>query len=140
MSAPRHDDAASPCQDCGAGSVVIPLHSYRKHSTRRAPAPMQAPKRRVRVFLGSNAHAKAAAWATVHGHDTALVLADDCDPVDVQWPAGALVKVVADHPEPFARLSALARAMRRAGVFYAALPHEPEWPNLWPACWPGDGA
>lgn len=63
-----------------------------------------------------------------------MALPDGRDPVDVAWPVGALVKVVQGEPEPFARLSALARAMRQAGVFYAALPHEPDWPNLWP--WP----
>jgi hypothetical protein len=87
----------------------------------------------VRLFLGASATSKAAAWAALHGQGSALALPDGFDPVDVEWPVGALVKVVEDQPQPFARLSALALAMKRAGVFYAALPHQPEWPNLWPA-------
>lgn len=133
MPSPRNDDAPVLAGTWGAGSVVVTLHSYKKNTTRKSPQRPAVKRRRVRLFLGATAPTKAAAWSALHGPDAALALLDDGDPVDVAWPIGALVQVVQEEPEPFARLSALAYAMRQAGVFYAAIPHHPEWPNLWPA-------
>lgn len=136
MHSPKNDDAPNPCQDRGAGNV-IPFRLYPKDTTRKpTPTTMTAPQR-VRLFLGNDATIKATEWASMHGRGSAIALPDGRDPVDMEWPVGALIKVVEERPEPLGRLSALALAMRQAGVAYAALPHQPDWPNLWPACGPG---
>lgn len=133
MPSPEHD--GTPILAGTRGAVnVIQLRSHPKHITRKSSYKAIAAPRRVRLFLGNNAAIKAIEWAATHGHGSALALPDGHDPVDVEWPVGALVKVVVEQPEPLGRLSALALAMRRAGVAYAALPHQPDWPNLWPAC------
>jgi hypothetical protein len=133
MPSPQYNDASVLAGTRGAGNV-LPFHPYAKHSTRKSGHKPIAPRRRVRLFLGNNAEIKAIEWASTHGEGSAIALPDGRDPVDVEWPVGALIKVVEDRPEPVARLSALAVAMRQGGVFYAAIPHQPEWPNLWP--WP----
>jgi hypothetical protein len=127
---PTHDDAPILAGTRGAGNV-LQLRSYPKHNIRRSSLQAIVAPRRVRLFLGNNAVVKAIEWTALHGQGTAIALPEGRDPVDVEWPMGALVKVVAEQPESQLRLSALAFAMRRAGVVYAALPHLPDWPNLW---------
>lgn len=133
MPSPEHGDAPILAGTRGAGNV-IQLRSHPKHSTRKYSHKAIAAPRRVRLFLGNNAAIKAIEWAAAHGHGSAMALPDGRDPVDVEWPVGALIKVLEERPEPLGRLSALALAMRQAGVAYAALPHQLDWPNLWP--WP----
>ena len=138
MPSPKNDDAPSPCQDRGAGNV-IPFRQCSQGYTCKSPSATIASARRVRLFLGPRGPANARAWQDRFGPNSAIALPDHVDPCGVDWPVGVLVKVVQDGPQPLERLSRLAQAMRRSGVVYAALPHAPDWPNLWPAVSHGSG-
>jgi hypothetical protein len=89
----------------------------------------------VRLFVGNDAITRARNWAERHGQGSALAMPDGLDPKIVPWPPVRVLAVVpCEYPLPYHLAAGVAAALRRDGVGYAAIPHQPDWPNLWP--WP----
>jgi hypothetical protein len=98
--------------------------------------------RSVRLFVGEHGVARANEWRRIHGPGTAMALGQHTDPAVVTWPPVPLLAVVwaGQGGMPRRLVARLARALKRAGVGFAALPHRVDQPNAWLAADVGGGS